>query len=545
MSVYKKFRTLGEPAVFGNLSSRYDQPTYVSFRLVFAQNRDVNYNDAGKALNSTLNYDTMPHPLFADEGSDSTENRETYSSISYLLDSNEFTRAQMLREFIDRFNELQNNFQWYFQSVDGLEDMLAINHSSGQRVLSDKRLTINMMEGIDMRVSYLLSLYKKIAWDETYQRWILPEMMRYFTLRIYISEFRTFHYQNVLSQTRKLNDDDLILSMMDDILPTWIIECEQCEFDLESSKFSFLSNLTTSDVPDQAGVTLSIKVGKIFESQIYKVFRNSYLIDRSLNGYDRMKSEDAVTGAKFDSTSPNQNNNGVKFNNSGRIAQSTISDSPTEADHISGLPYNENANTTNIIKSAYTNKDTWISNAANAGVALAKNYIEQQANKLKTMSIPKLGISVNEVTAALESKNVFTALGMMRKAMTTAANELIDPSEKLSETIIDASFTSLVNSIAKSGATSGKMSDLAQAANMVLNDKGVWDALKDYSLATDMVSSGEENVSKKIQNGDIYKNNIGSDRSGATDLDGGATSILGSLQSESRQSVATTSKLVL
>jgi hypothetical protein len=333
--------------------------------------------------------------------------------------------------------------------------------------------------------------------------------------------------------------------MMDDILPTWIIECEQCEFDLESSKFNFLSNLTTSDVPDQAGVTMSIKVGKIFESQIYKVFRNSYLVDRALNGYDRMKSEDAVTGQKFDSTAANQNNNGVKFNNSGRIAQSTISDSPTEADHISGLPYNENANTTNIIKSAYTNKDTWISNTVTSGVALAKNYAEQQINKLKTTSIPKLGISVNEVTAALESKNVFTALGMMRKAMTTAANELIDPSEKLSETIIDASFTSLVNSIAQSGATSGKMSDLAQAANMVLNDKGVWDALKDYSLATDLVSRGEENVSKKIQNGDIYKNNIGSDRSGATDLDGGATSILGSLQSESRQSVATTSKLVL
>lgn len=545
MSIYKKFRSVGEPAVFGSLTSRYDQPTYVTFRLVFAQNRDINYNNAGNPMNNTLSYDTMPHPLFAEELDKDVSYRESYSAISYLMDANEYTRAEMLREFISRFNELQNNFQWYFQSIDGIDELLAVDHKYGQRVMPDKRIRINMSEGIDLRVSYLMNLYRKIVWDDTYQRWVLPDMMRYFTLRIYISEFRTFHYQNSSSATRKQSEDDIVLSMMDDILPTWIIECEQCEFDLESSKFNYLSSMTTTEVPDQGSVTISIKVGKIFEAQTYKMFKSAYLIDRAINGYDRLKSSDEVSGEKFDSTASNQNNNVIKFKNAGRIAQSTIEDGPTEIDHVSGLPFNENSNNTNTLNSAFTSRNTILGNAINSGTALARNYAEEWVNKLKVSEIPKLGLSVNEITSAIESKNVFTALAMYRKAISTVANALIDPSEKITEKIIDDSFSSFVNAMSKSVATEDRVGELAKAANLVLNDKGVWDAIKDYSFATDLTGSGEENVVKKIQGNDIYKNLSVSDRSLATDLDGAPLLTPTKFFSDERVSTATTSKLVL
>jgi hypothetical protein len=44
-----------------------------------------------------------------------------------------------------------------------------------------------------MKIRTLMELYKKAAWDEVYQRWILPENYRQFKLIIYVFERRTFH----------------------------------------------------------------------------------------------------------------------------------------------------------------------------------------------------------------------------------------------------------------------------------------------------------------------------------------------------------------
>jgi len=521
MSIYKKFRSVNE-SEFGRISSRYDQPTYMSFKLVFAQNRDINYNDAGKLIQRTLNYDIMPHPLFGEQGSDNVSDRETYSAIDYLIDSNEYTRAEMMKEFIDTFNELQNNFQWYFKSIDGVEDLLKINVESGRRILSDKRLTIHTMEGIDLRMSHLLNLYRKIAWDDTYQRWVLPEMMRYFTLRIYITEFRTFHEARIEDQTSTVTKDDMVLRILDDILPTWIIECEMCEFDIESFKFNYLNSLDVSETPGEATTSFSIKVGKIYETQIFKIFRNAYLVDKSLNGSDRLVSFDG--GYKFDSTKEEQNNNEIKNACAIKIGQNTINDSGTEDVHISGLPFNQYANSTDLIGSADTNKNTWISNALTSGVALATNYVNEKIDKLKMTPIPSLGFSVTELGAALESKNIFTALGLVRKAINNVSEGTIEPSEKLSEDLVDSSFKSFLLGIVSSAATSSNL-ELSSAANTALNDKGVWEALKDFSKSTNLVGPGEQNAESKIENGNIYKDNAllnsQNDRSKATDLDGG------------------------
>ena len=107
MSVYKDFRRVEKIGVYKNLSKRFDEPTYLSFRLKFGDG-DSRYNYA----TSNTYYDSMPHPLFIQRFDYiPLEIRENYAAIDYLWDANEPTRAEMLKEFISRWTELQNNFQ--------------------------------------------------------------------------------------------------------------------------------------------------------------------------------------------------------------------------------------------------------------------------------------------------------------------------------------------------------------------------------------------------------------------------------------------------
>jgi hypothetical protein len=43
-----------------------------------------------------------------------------------------------------------------------------------------------------LKVKTLLQLYRKAAWDDAWQRWILPENMRQFKMIIYVFERRMF-----------------------------------------------------------------------------------------------------------------------------------------------------------------------------------------------------------------------------------------------------------------------------------------------------------------------------------------------------------------
>lgn len=565
MSIYKRFRSvqstdknvIAEPRNSGAyaMSPRFDQPTYLSFKLIFGEGGDSFYNNAA-SQNYVLNYDRMPHPLFSAKGNDNVFEREKYSAIDYLLDANEFTRANMLEEFIILFNRLQYNYQWYFQKIDGINDLLKIDPLKGQRVTSDKRLTITALEGVDLRLTHLMNLYRKIAWDDTYQRWVLPDMMRYFTLQIYIAEFRTFHtpspytgYGYAVTDDRE-SSDILKLNILDDILPVWQITCEMCEFDIQSVEYDHLSSLGVDETPGEAGVSFGIKVGKVYETQIYPTFKNAYLVDRYLNGLDRSKQDEIIdpefgfTGA-FNSTKPDQNNNSTINNNRIKLAiaqEHTYNSSDRE--HISSSPYNQSTNQKSLfgIPSGgpgrdgkfFTNDDegrvdaadpnTWFNNAKEFGESFLRNKVEKIVDKAKVTPIPGLGVSFNEVEAALEGRNIISALGLIRKGVDAVAREYVQPSELLEGNIVDEIFRNYLEGISKSEATNDSEATLVSAANIALNDDGTWQQIKDYSRTTDLTGQGEENSSNLIQGRsnyrDIVEDSIKGDLSAATNLVG-------------------------
>jgi len=83
-----------------------------------------------------------------------------------------------------------------------------------------------------------MEFYRKAAWDDVYQRWILPENMREFKMIIYVFERRTFQdtvgfpngndretYKNAFQVYSSLNAD----------IPVKAYECCPCEFAIGES----------------------------------------------------------------------------------------------------------------------------------------------------------------------------------------------------------------------------------------------------------------------------------------------------------------------
>ena len=541
-NIYKKFRGIEKLASQYTLSKRFDEPTYFSFRLKFAPEHDKLYNYAG----SGALYDTMPHPLFDNihdiikvksiiDEKQIEEETTQYSALQYLSDANEPTRVEMLKEFIQKFNDLQDNYPYYFQSIDGISDLLKIDPTKGQRISNDKKITITCLEGLDLRMSYLMNLYKKIVWDDIYQRWVLPDMMRYFSLKIYLAEFRTFHrpqemtgYGTASTKTSELKTRNstipvvetvtpLYLSILDDILPIWEITCEMCEFDITDITFEHLNGLTVMGDPHQGAVKFGIKIGNIKELQIYPVFTHMYLIDKKLNGINRTKDE--ISTANDASNKPSY---------IPKLHEAQARELSSEG-HTSGLPFNENSNMNTMygqrgpgvdkkwgtpddetVKVNPTQPETWIGNAINFGTAYAKNFVNKIVDKAKLTPVPMLGVSFSEVTAVLAAKDIVGALGMIRKGVDTVANQYGNaPSSRLEQPIqtdvIMKSFLTELKNLPKSEATDPPTVALIEAANIVLSDKGIWEKIKDYSLATDLVGKGEVNIKKKLEGTEQYQ----------------------------------------
>jgi len=535
-NIYKSFRPyLYEVAKENSFTKRFDEPTYFSFRLVFAQDKDHIYN---MSSNNAL-YDTMPHPLFDTNVDTVSSINQTqplllvpsmglannimpnivsepisYSAISYLVNANEPTRASMLQEFINKFTVLQNDFPYYFQSIEGVADLLKIDTTKGQRITSDKKLIITCLEGLDLKISYLLNLYRKIAWDDVYQRWVLPDMMRYFTLKIYLAEFRTFHLPVINettfpmgTETKTTANTPLVLRLLDSVLPTWEITCEMCEFDINDISFTHLEGLNVGSTPNQGTVKFAVKVGNIKELQIYPLFEHMFLVDRKLNGLNRAKDEI--------STSADVNSNYL-YPASLQISQTREKLSSND-EHESGLPYNVRTNDPGQIREAdieqerissssldvnfnATQPETWVGNAINFGKAYAESFVNKVVDRAKITSIPNLGISYTEVITAIQSKNIVAALGTIRKGVNEVVNQYGNaPSSRLDGPIqTDNIMKDFLSALTKSEATDDDTILLQKAASIALSDKSVWDQIKSYSLSTNLIDQSRTNTSERL-----------------------------------------------
>ena len=125
-NIYKSFRspgdlTTGSNALVNN-SKRWDEPTYLTFSEFFKTGSSESWRNQARITN----FDRFPHPLFSSYIEDNYDARKEYSTVQVLRDNNETVREEMLKRFIEDWDDVQTYYPWYFQSVAGLNSLLNV-----------------------------------------------------------------------------------------------------------------------------------------------------------------------------------------------------------------------------------------------------------------------------------------------------------------------------------------------------------------------------------------------------------------------------------
>lgn len=204
----------------------YEDPTYLTFRVEFGdwgasvldKTTFAGISESGTILNALhSNYDVLPMGLLDLHKMPENLNgynhysfnlQRYYSAYNYLLNRNEDTRAQYLDMFVTGLYEIQHDTPYIFQNIQGLDTLSSFNNQSGMR-LKDATISIECIEGLAMKMKTLMELYRKAAWDDVWQRWVLPENMREFKMIIYVYERRIFHTGMNMNNLQATGNGDL------------------------------------------------------------------------------------------------------------------------------------------------------------------------------------------------------------------------------------------------------------------------------------------------------------------------------------------------
>lgn len=357
-----------------------------------------------------------------------------YSTYDYLKNSlGEIERAKMLKIFMKQLIDLTYKFPFYIKSIDGINDLLTVDAKRGYRVKKDATITLKCYESLDQRITTLKNLYKKIAWDDTFQRWILPDMMRYFRMDIYISEFRIFHEYigkkttikiknggynqkkgsnldiiktikntlskvgNILSGEKTLAHNPWILAnhTINNVIPTLKLECKMCEFDI-GNMFSHLSSINVNDPKSKRtdDIEIKIKVGNINEVFYNGLKNNLYINDNFINIGKLYKLNDKTQKAFLSSLFIDRT--GISFPNSNTKQKTAMFDDKTPSRTMSYLG--------KVIKNTLT-----------TAVQYADNLAERELNKLMSTSMGNSGISFNDALGAISSASISTMYNTFKR----------------------------------------------------------------------------------------------------------------------------------
>lgn len=243
------------------------------------------------------------------------------SAQAYLRRRNEHYRAKMIKEFREGLFDVSNNTPWMFQKVTGLADLWKIDPKNNWRT-KDKKITIECLETISMKMSYLADLYRKAAWDSAYHRWILPDVQRFFSMEIIVTEMRNMQVlpdlprkqaekeNSFLNQLTGFAESNTALNNIvnSDLAQTFLSLLENdegsspsywstgtflqfnldfCEFDFFSEAPPYLDNLTAEIAKDAATMKMVINVGRVTEINSYGLLGG--LLQDTWSQYDRGK----------------------------------------------------------------------------------------------------------------------------------------------------------------------------------------------------------------------------------------------------------------
>ena len=391
----------------------------------------------------------------------------------------------MLSKFRSMLMSIQNDYPYYFKSVEGLSGLLKVDPTAGIRITPENGvLTIKCHEALDLRITELLSMYRKIAWDDVYQRWVLPDMMRYFQMKIYVSEIRNFHISNRSSESpanESVNDMargrlkvldtisgvlntvkswigrftstdawGMMNNSLNDYMPTICVTCNQCEFVIDDT-MQHLGQLSSYNKEAAEDLQIKIRVGNISEAQAYplsgdkamtytsaaKVNNAAGTSVKAYGNYDRIDDEELYRTTQYGSANytvmdmlDTKYGRGGYTKFSGTDSNAYYESQPAKAGMIGGLIQS-------TINNAITYGVNWLDNKANDAL-----------KKLMNTPIGK-GPTFNEAMNALNSKDIVTMYATIRDAMNRSSELKEQDKKDRNITLADNAFKSYIKEIAR------------------------------------------------------------------------------------------------
>jgi hypothetical protein len=234
----------------------YEDPTYMGF--YFSINPYGNYDPTNQ------DYDVLPQGLFLPSNGDANGGAVTGmsspmsnvpdSAENFLKRRGEYYRANMMSEFREGMLYVIGHEPWVFEKVSGVGDLWKADPKINWRA-KDKKLVFDCHESISMKMTYLIDCYRKAAFDYNNMRYMLPDLQRYFSMDLYVTEIRDMK----TASGGNFNTASFVRFRLD-----------YCEFDFfTEDTTSYMSELSRYAPDKGAGVKMTIKVGAIREINNY------------------------------------------------------------------------------------------------------------------------------------------------------------------------------------------------------------------------------------------------------------------------------------
>lgn len=158
----------------------FDEPTYLTFALDF-------------------NMEPVPVPGKADELAlwNSPLFDEKNGAVNFLVNRGYNPQANGLVTFREILRYLTFQAPWYFQEITGLDKLYSTSTNLDNKSLRGEgiTLTVNTLEAIDLRINELAGIYRNSIYDTKFRRERVPDNLRWFSVDVYLAEFRNMRYR--------------------------------------------------------------------------------------------------------------------------------------------------------------------------------------------------------------------------------------------------------------------------------------------------------------------------------------------------------------
>ena len=257
--------------------SGFEDPTRLMFKVEFGDwgcsvlDTETIKNQQKTSLYNNIyyeDYDQFPMGLldlnFLEfDNTENWSNQEHYNTYNYLMNRNEDARASYIKTFVQGLYEIQRSMPYLFKKITGLEKLTSFEPGKGVR-LKDAKITLECYEGIDLKIRTLLEMYRKAAYDDVWQRWILPDIYRYFKMIIYVFDRRIL--QTGYKLDKSTGNKTAVYSIEQNDFPIYALECGPCEIDIESIWDNEYATAYDEHKDAETKITISVKNVKTFYS---------------------------------------------------------------------------------------------------------------------------------------------------------------------------------------------------------------------------------------------------------------------------------------